>query len=78
MQKFDIDDLQYYLSEFGNFLRDNFQFVGAPHLVPYNPTKYEKGTIDEILEQWLQDKKLKSIEESEPKVLSEIFLKRLK
>ena len=48
------DELQYYLSEFGNFLRDNYHGMGTPRLIAYDTTKHQHGTVDEILETWMK------------------------
>ena len=51
--KYSKDDLHFYLSEFGNFLRDNYQFSGAPELLPYKTSVHPKGTVDDILDWWI-------------------------
>jgi len=46
------------LSLFGNFLRDNFFGIGSTQLMPYDITLHKKGTVDEILNEWLQHNKM--------------------
>ena len=58
-KKYDIDELHFYLSEFGNFLRDNYYGAGAPELIPYNNKLYKRGTVNQILERWLKDNDIK-------------------
>ena len=48
------DDLHYYPSEFGNYLRDNYYGIGAPKLIPLKQG-LSSGTVDDILEIWIEE-----------------------
>jgi hypothetical protein len=48
------DELYFYLSEFGNYLRDNYHGIGAPRLSPLTKG-LSPGTVNEILEKWIEE-----------------------